>query len=508
MKKKVIRSKMISKPLIIACAFFLQLTILLLIVYQLTLHLFGLYTILVIFSYITVIVVLNRDDNPSYQLIWTIVILFIPLFGGILYLLFGGKKIPKALRKEMVLKDSTKPYLDVSKDSLIQKVPIHLHRWQKLMMYLETQTYFPLFENTKTMYLPIGEDKFVMMLEALRSAEKFILLEYFIVKDGRMLDSISKILVSKAKQGVEVLFVIDDFGAAELSNKKIKELKEAGIKVEFFNPLRISLAVFMNNRNHRKICVVDNRFGFVGGVNIGDEYINVIERFGHWKDNAIMLEGEAVSSLTVMFLTLYEYVSRRKMDINSYLIKHSQVSDGFVQPFSDSPTDEEAVGESVHLHLINQANHSIKIQTPYLILSHVMRNALILAAKSGIKVEIMVAHVPDKRLVFEVTRSYYDALLKAGVIIAEYVPGFVHAKMMIVDNEVATLGTTNMDYRSYYLHFECGVMVYHTSIIKEMSTDFDKTMEECVIITPLSVEKTPLFLRVFRALLRVFATML
>jgi cardiolipin synthase len=499
---------MISKPLIIACAFFLQLTILLLVVYQLSLHLFGLYTILVILSYITVIVVLNRDDNPSYQLIWTIVILFIPLFGGILYLLFGGKKVPKALRKEMVLKDSTKPYLDSSKNSLIQNVPATLHRWQKLMTYLETQTYFPLFENTKTMYLPIGEDKFVMMMEALRAAEKFILLEYFIVKDGRMLDSISKILVQKAKQGIEVLFVIDDFGAAELSVKKIKELREAGIKVEFFNPLKISLAVFMNNRNHRKICVVDNKVGFVGGVNIGDEYINVIERFGHWKDNAIMLEGEAVSSLTVMFLTLYEYASKQKVDIQSYLVSYRQLSDGYIQPFSDSPTDEEAVGESVHLHLINQASQSIKIQTPYLILSHVMRNALILAAKSGIKVEIMVPHVPDKRLVFEVTRSYYDALLKAGVIIAEYVPGFVHAKMMIVDNEVATLGTTNMDYRSYYLHFECGVMVYQASIIEEMSTDFDKTMEECVIITPSSVEQTPWFLRVFRALLRVFATML
>lgn len=508
MKKKAIRSKMISKPLIIAWAFFLQLGILLLIVYQLTLHMFGLYTILVILSYTTVIVVLNRDDNPSYQLIWTIVILFIPLFGGILYLLFGGKKIPKALRKEMVLKDSTKPYLDVGQSSLTYNVPQKLHRWHKLMTYLETQTYFPLFENTQTHYLPIGEDKFVMMIEALRRAEKFILLEYFIVKDGKMLDSISNILIQKAHQGVEVLFVIDDFGAAELSIKKIKELKDAGVVVEFFNPLKISLAVFMNNRNHRKICVVDNKIGFVGGINIGDEYINVIERFGHWKDNAIMLEGEAVSSLTVMFLTLYEYVSKKKVDINAYLIPHLIKSEGYVQPFSDSPTDEEAVGENVHLHLINQAHCSIKIQTPYLILSHVMRNALILAAKSGVKVEIMVPHVPDKRMVFEVTRSYYETLLKAGVIIAEYVPGFVHAKMMIVDDEVATLGTTNMDYRSYYLHFECGVMVYDAPIIKEMSTDFDKTMEECVIITPLMVKKTSWFLRVFRALLRVFATML
>jgi cardiolipin synthase A/B len=508
MKKKAIRSKMISKPLIIACAFFLQLTILLMVVYQLSLHLFGLYTILVVLSYITVIVVLNRDDNPSYQLIWTIVILFIPLFGGILYLLFGGKKIPKALRKEMVLKDSTKPYLDVGKNSLIHSIPTELHRWVKLMMYLETQTYFPLFENTQTKYLPIGEDKFVMMMEALRSAQKFILLEYFIVKDGKMLDSISKILMKKAQDGIEVLFVIDDFGAAELSSKIVNEMKEAGVIIQFFNPLKISLAVFMNNRNHRKICVVDNRVGFVGGINIGDEYINVIERFGHWKDNAIMLEGEAVSSLTVMFLTLYEYVSKQKKDINSYLIPHNLPSQGYVQPFSDSPTDEEAVGENVHLHLINQANRSIKIQTPYLILSHVMRNALILASKSGVKVEIMVPHVPDKRMVFEVTRSYYEPLLKAGVIIAEYVPGFVHAKMMIVDHQVATLGTTNMDYRSYYLHFECGVMVYQDPIINEMSIDFDKTMEECVIITPSMVQSTPWYLRIFRALLRVFATML
>ena len=455
-----------------------------------------------------VIIVLNRDDNPSYQLIWTIVILFIPLFGGLLYLLFGGKKVPKALRKEMVLQDSTKPYLDVSESYIVDTVPESLQRWKKIMSYLETQTYFPLFNQTKSSYLPLGEDKFVAMIEALNSARHFIFLEYFIVKDGKMLDVISDILVQKAKEGLDVYFVIDDFGAADLSYKKVKELRQAGVVVSFFNPLRPSLAVFMNNRNHRKICVVDNRIGFVGGINIGDEYINVIERFGHWKDNAIMIEGKAVSSLTVMFLTMYNYVSKANLDIEQYLIHHEADSDGYFQPFSDSPTDDEAVGESVHLHLINQATHSVKIQTPYLILSHVMRNALILAAKSGVKVEIMVPHVPDKRLVFEVTRSYYDALLKAGITIAEYVPGFVHAKMMIVDNEVATLGTTNMDYRSYYLHFECGVMIYQSSIIQTMSDDFDKTMEECVIITPSSVENTPWVLRVFRALLRVFSTML
>ena len=236
--------------------------------------------------------------------------------------------------------------------------------------------------------------------------------------------------------------------------------------------------------------------------------INVIERFGHWKDNALMLEGEAVSSLTIMFLTMYQYIIKQPVDIKSYLIENKAEDDGYIQPFSDSPTDEEAVGESVHLHLINQANKSIKIQTPYLILSHIMKNALIVAAKSGIKIEIMVPHVPDKRLVFEVTRSYYESLINAGVTIAEYEPGFVHAKMMIIDDEVATLGTTNMDYRSYYLHFECGVMVYKSSIIQVMSDDFDKTMKECVIITKSNVEKTSLILKVFRALLRVFATML
>lgn len=508
MKRKVIRQKLISKPLIISIAFFLQLALLLSIVYQLSQHLFGLYTFFVLLSYITVIVVLNRDDNPSYQLIWTIVILFIPLFGGLLYILFGGKKIPKALQKEMMLKDSTRPYLEVDDSQLIEEMPESLERWKKLITYLRTQTYFPLFAKTQSMYLPLGEDKFVMMCEALKQAKHFILLEYFIVKDGKMLDSISKILISKVQEGVEVLFVVDDFGSSELSSYMIQTLKNAGVKLAFFNPLTPSLAIFMNNRDHRKICVVDNRIGFVGGINIGDEYINVIERFGHWKDNAIMLEGEAVSSLTIMFLTMYQYIIKQPVDIKSYLIENEAEDDGYIQPFSDSPTDEEAVGESVHLHLINQANKSIKIQTPYLILSHIMKNALIVAAKSGIKVEIMVPYVPDKRLVFEVTRSYYESLINAGVTIAEYKPGFVHAKMMIIDDEVATLGTTNMDYRSYYLHFECGVMVYKSAIIHVMSDDFDKTMKECVIITKSNVEQTSLVLRVFRALLRVFATML
>jgi cardiolipin synthase A/B len=508
MKRKAIRQKFISKPLIIAIAFFLQLALLMSIVYQLTQHLFGLYTFFVILSYVTVIIVLNRDDNPSYQLIWTIMILFIPLFGGLLYLLFGGKKVPKALQKEMMLMDSTKPYLEVDDTQLIDDMPESMERWKKLITYLRTQTYFPLFAKTQSMYLPLGEDKFVMMCEALKQAKHFILLEYFIVKDGKMLESISNILISKANEGVEVLFVVDDFGTSELSSQTIHSFKSAGIKLVFFNPLKPSLAIFMNNRDHRKICVVDNRIGFVGGINIGDEYINVIERFGHWKDNAIMLQGEAVSSLTIMFLTMYQYVSKQDIDIKSYLLENAMEDDGYIQPFSDSPTDEEAVGESVHLHLINLADKSIKIQTPYLILSHIMKNALIIAAKSGIKVEIMVPHVPDKRLVFEVTRSYYESLINAGITIAEYEPGFVHAKMMIIDDEVATLGTTNMDYRSYYLHFECGVMVYKSSIIQIMSDDFDKTMKECVIITKKYVAETSWMLKGFRALLRIFATML
>lgn len=508
MKKKPKEMKLVSKPAIIALAFFLQLGFLLMVVYQLTQYLFGMYTVFVILSYAMVIVVLNRDDNPSYQLIWTVMILFIPLFGGILYLLFGGKKIPKALRKEMILQDSTKPYLDFSDACIVENVPLPLQRWRKIMNYLETQTYFPLYNHTRSTYLPLGEDKFVAMIEALKQAQHFIFLEYFIVKDGKMLDVIANIVVEKVKTGVEVIFVIDDFGAADLSQYKVKQLRKAGVKVEFFNQLKPSLAVFMNNRNHRKICVVDNKIGFVGGINIGDEYINVIERFGHWKDNAIMLEGKAVSSLTVMFLTMYSFVSRKHVDVASYLLPHELESDGYYQPFSDSPTDDESVGESVHLHLINQATKSVKIQTPYLILSHVMRNAIILAAKSGVKIEIMVPHVPDKRMVFEVTRSYYDSLLKAGVTIAEYIPGFVHAKMMIVDNEVATLGTTNMDYRSYYLHFECGVMIYQGSIIQAMSDDFDRTMQECVIITPAISSQTPLRLKMLRAFLRIFATML
>lgn len=508
MKRKVIRQKLISKPLIIAIAFLLQLTLLLSVVYQLSQYMFGLYVFFVLLSYVTVIIVLNRDDSPSYQLIWVIVILFIPLFGGFLYLLFGGKKIPKALQKEMMLMDSTHPYLEVDDSQLIKDMPESLERWKKLITYLRDQTYFPLFAKTKSLYLPLGEDKFVMMCEALKQAKHFILLEYFIVKEGKMLDRISKILINKVQEGVEVLFVVDDFGSSGLPSHIIHHLRNAGIKLEFFNPLKPSLAIFMNNRDHRKICVVDNRVGFVGGINIGDEYINVIERFGHWKDNAIMLEGEAVSSLTIMFLTLYQYIINETVDIKSYLFEYKVEDDGYIQPFSDSPTDGEAVGESVHLHLINQANKSIKIQTPYLILSHVMKSALIVAAKSGIKVEIMVPHVPDKRLVFEVTRSYYESLIKAGVIIAEYTPGFVHAKMMIIDGEVATLGTANMDYRSYFLHFECGVMVYKSAIIQVMSEDFDRTMKECVIITKSYVEQTSVMLRVFRAMLRVFATML
>jgi cardiolipin synthase len=277
-----------------------------------------------------------------------------------------------------------------------------------------------------------------------------------------------------------------------------------------FNPLKPRLAILMNNRDHRKILVIDGKVGFIGGINLADEYINVVERFGHWKDTAVMIKGEAVWSLTVMFLTFYNYLSKNNEDIMQY--KNTDVpeyiTDGYVQPFSDSPTDEEQVGETVHMNIINLAKRYVYIMTPYLIIGYEMQKALITAAKNGIDVRLMVPHIPDKWYVHAITRSNYEQLIKGGVRIFEYKPGFMHAKSLVADDEAAIIGTTNMDFRSYYMHFECGILFIESKVIRDLKDDFIQTQKQCIEITMEDCLRVPTLKRWGRAILNLFSGLL
>ena len=335
---------------------------------------------------------------------------------------------------------------------------------------------------------------------------------YFIIQEGAMWNDILKILIKKAQSGVLVRIIYDDMGCFLLLPKNYPEqLKKYGIECIVFNPFKPFLTVKQNNRDHRKIAVIDGKTAFTGGINLADEYINAIEKFGHWKDCAVMIQGDATWSFTVMFLQMWELCKNEPEDYQKYYpYENSTYTDkttGYVQPYADSPMDTENVGEHVYLQIINNAKDYVYIYTPYLIIDDSMVSALTLAAKSGIDVRIITPHKWDRWVVHMTTRSYYRELIKAGVKIYEYSKGFLHAKTFVSDDMTATIGTTNLDFRSLYLHFECGVWLYNTTAVMELKNDFLHTLKECQPIT--LKECTPnLFLRFFQDILRLFAPLM
>ena len=353
-----------------------------------------------------------------------------------------------------------------------------------------------------------------MLLDELGKAEKYIFMEYFIIHDGSMWDSTLDILKQKASDGVDVRIIYDDFGCITgLTKNYPNELEKYGIKCCIFNKLKPVLSPKLNNRDHRKICVIDGKTAFTGGINFGDEYINKKERFGYWKDTAVMIKGDAAFSLTAMFLGMWRYVTGNNEPLEKfYPAKVNEIipdkHDGYIQPYCDNPTDREAVGQNVYLNMINSAKEYILITTPYLIIDNAMRTALCNAAKSGVKVVIVTPGIPDKKLVFQVTRSNYSELLRAGVRIFEFSPGFIHAKMFVVDGKYATVGTVNLDYRSLYLHFECGLWMAHSTCIKDIENDIVKTLKVCREIPADFALNDRGIKGLFYAIVRVFAPLM
>ena len=383
--------------------------------------------------------------------------------------------------------------------------------------YIQNKAFCPPCRHTFTEYLPSGEQKFERLKEELVKAKRYIFLEYFIIQEGIMWDTVLEILKEKVKQGVDVRVIYDDVGSlTTLPYHYERKLEAAGIACCVFNPFVPVLSARLNNRDHRKILVIDGYIGFTGGINLADEYINAYPKHGHWKDSAILLKGDAVWNLTVMFLSLWEYIRGVDEDYDRYrplpeelaAVRVPNEQGGYVQPFADSPLDNEAVGESVYLNMINQAMDYVYITTPYLILDNEMITALGTAAKSGVDVRIITPHIADKWFVHAVTRANYEALVEDGVRIYEYTPGFIHAKTFASDDELGVVGTINLDYRSLYLHFECGTWLYRTPSVLAVKEDFLKTLEVCQEITYEDCRKVSK-LRLFgRAVLRVFAPLM
>lgn len=510
---KKLLSILVSRIFVVGVLIVFQLLFMMSIVYTLSVSMQNVYRFCIILSFLVLIYLINKQGNPSFKLAWSILILLFPLFGGIFYLLFGDKKVPKALRKNMLAsKQETLPLLSQETKTLneIKECDESIY---KQFNYVWKNTYFPVYKNVACTYCSTGEVKFDHLVKELKKAEKFIFLEYFIIGEGIFWNTILEILKEKAKKGVLVRVMYDDAGCVStLPANYRKILQSMGIECCVFNPLHAKLAVQMNNRDHRKIAVIDNRVGFVGGINLADEYINEKVRFGHWKDTAIMVEGEAVWSLTVMFLQFWDYLYKEKNTDYIQFKLDSDIpineNDGYIQLVSDSPTDNEEVGLNMHMNMINNAKKYVYIQTPYLVIGYEMQKALTLAAKNGIDVRITVPHVPDKWYVHLLTQANYEVLIDAGVRIYEYTPGFIHSKTFVSDDIMAFCGTINMDYRSYYLHYECGALLYKGKVINDMKIDYLKTLECCQEISLEDCKKTFVVKRLVQAILNLFSPMM
>jgi len=510
---KLIRKFLFHRATLVTVAILTQLLVLVGVVQKFHDYLGLYYGASVVIGLAAVIWIINQNTNPVYKLAWVIPILLFPLLGGLFYLFFGGNKLSKGTQRRMRYiydksREALKPRRKVSEEikALSQQAAVQSR-------YIEKYSLFPPYENTYTEYLSTGEIKFEKLKEELKKAKKFIFLEYFIIEEGKMWNSILEILKEKAKQGVDVRLIYDDFGCLmKLPYKYYEKLEEMGIKCAVFNPLIPVPYARLNNRDHRKIAVIDGHTGFTGGINLADEYINAIQKHGHWKDTAIMVKGEAVWNMTVMFLSMWDYIKGIDEDFNDFrgempVLNKSECC-GFVQPFADGPLDDEPVGETVYLNLINKARDYVYITTPYLIIDNEMVTALTSAAKGGVDIRIITPYLADKVMVHEVTKSYYRVLIESGVKIYEYTPGFIHSKTFVSDDEYAVVGTINMDFRSLYLHFECAVWMYNTSSIKDIKEDFLDTLKVCRQVTIQQVRGIQWFRTVAGSVLRVFAPMM
>ena len=430
-----------------------------------------------------------KDENSSYEIAWIILVMGVPLFGGILYLLIGNKKPGKRLAVRMAAVKEEMGGAMAQNQWILKEIQAQDPSAAGNIRYIGEFGPYPVWKNTEVTYYPLGEEMFAAMLEDLRKAEHYIFLEYFIIQEGLMWDWILEILEQKVKEGVDVRLIYDDVGCVSLLPFHYAEqMEKKGIRCLAFNRFIPVVSLVMNNRDHRKIMVIDGHTAYNGGINLADEYINKKVRFGHWKDTGVRLHGDAVFNFTLMFLEIWNSFRVPDLDYDVFRPhrwhKEPFEGDGYVVPYADTPLDNEELGEDVYINILSQAKEYVYIATPYLLISDEMENALCLAAKRGVDVRILMPGIPDKPTVFFMAKSYYPPLLKAGVQIYEYTPGFVHAKSYVCDDRIATVGTINMDFRSLYLHFECGTFLYGCRAVLDVKRDMEECFPRCHQVSP------------------------
>ena len=509
-KRKGILPLIFSRFLIILVLLLLQVALMVGFYLWLNSYFRWFHIVLALFSLMMVLYLFNSSMDSSAKLSWMFLIALLPVPGAIFYWFtqsnVGNRKLSRRVdsmierSRDMIRQD----------EETFEKLRTDGSGTDDLCTYLNRGGCFPVYENTEVIYFPSGEAKFSAMLEELKKAEKYIFMEYFIIEEGYMWGEILKILMEKAQAGVDVRVMYD--GMCELSKLPadyLNRLREHGIKAKTFSPIRAFVSSHYNYRDHRKILVIDGKVAFNGGVNLADEYINRKELFGHWKDVALMMKGDAVRSFTLLFLQMWNIDEEEPafvpfMDGVPVQTEHPS---GYVMPYGDSPLDRDKAGETVYMDMLYRANSYVHIMTPYLILDGEMQTALQYAAQRGIDVKLILPGVPDKKLAYSLAKAHYRDLLGAGVKIYEYTPGFVHAKVFVSDGCKAVTGTINLDYRSLYHHFECASYLYKTDCIPDIEQDFQETLSRCREVTEETVKKEKGY-RFFGGLLRFLAPLM
>ncbi len=529
-----------SRTAIIVVALLLQLFVFFASFYWLKDYSTVVYAAFVLLGAVTVVHILNEENNASFKIAWIIPVLVIPVFGTVLYIYInlqpGTKRIHKKLTK---IEDEIRPYLAQNEET-VQELQEQSAGEKGIADYLYHADNYPVYAGCKMKYYPIGEAKFADMIEQLKRAEHFIFMEYFIVAKSYMWNTILEILKEKAAQGVEVRMMYDGMcSLALLPYGYYKDLEKMGIQSIPFSQIRPVLSTYQNNRDHRKILIIDGKTVFTGGINLADEYINRINRFGHWKDTAVMIQGEAVKSFTLLFLKMWHVAKGKdsipQEEIRKYTVEvweNTQAGDmctdmesmrntdmqnmqdkklhvgGYVIPYGDDPYGDERIGKQVYIDILNRARKYVHIMTPYLILDDEMITALRYCAKRGVETVIIMPHIPDKIYAYLLARTYYKQLLKYGVKIYEYTPGFVHAKVFVSDDIRGCVGTINLDFRSLYLHFECGAYMYSNDVLHDVEQDFKETLKQCQEITKESCDKYPKGKMLVGKMLRLIAPLM
>lgn len=453
--------------------------------------------------------IIKNSRHLSSDMLWILLINFFPIPGTIIYLFLGADMlISRTFRSIKESTEDSQRYY-IQDERVMEAIREKSVKYGGQVEYISRHVGYPVYKNTGFDYYPLGEDGFPIMLEELKRAEKFIFLEYFIIERGYMWNSILEVLEEKAKQGVEVRVMYDDLGSFFLlPGSYYKTLEAKGIKCAPFNRISPLLNIIINHRDHRKMMIIDGKVAFSGGINLADEYINVIQKSGKWKDNVIRITGDAVWSFTVMFLTHWNAVRKEDKTFLSFKMQPIRgEEDGYIAPYGETPLDDEICAQNIYMNIINQAKKYCYICTPYLIIDTEMINALILCAKRGVDVRLVTPGIPDKKLVFLITRSYYEQLIRGGVRIYEYTPGFVHAKVFVSDDRVATVGTVNLDYRSLYLQFENGTYLYDSQKVLDVKDDLVSMIEEGHEVTAKEAHFLPI--KAFLvSVLRLFAPLL